>query len=110
MCEEKGRISVSLHRVKPLDMDIIEPPLARPQEIPRGKEMMLKCVHELYVQSGRVKTSTEESAKVKELLVEPNETTFHGPEKPLTTMNTIEHEIPTTGRPVRIPPRMVAPG
>ncbi len=30
-----------------LDMDIIEPPLARPQEIPREKGMMLKCVHEL---------------------------------------------------------------
>ncbi len=34
-----------------LDMDIIEPPLARPQELPREKEMMLKCVHELYVRA-----------------------------------------------------------
>ncbi len=30
-----------------LDMDIIEPPLARPQEILREKGTMLKCVHDL---------------------------------------------------------------
>ncbi len=45
---------------------------------------------------------------VKELLVEHNETTFHDPEKPLTRTNTIEHKIPTTGRPMRITPRRVA--
>ncbi len=49
-------------------------------------------------------------AKVKELLVEHNETTFHDPEKPLTRTNTIVLEIPTTGRPVRIQPRRIAPG
>ncbi len=47
---------------------------------------------------------------MKEFLVEHNETTFHDPEKTLTTTNTIEHEIPTIGRPVRIPPHRVAPG
>ncbi len=92
-----------------LDMDIIEPPLARPQEVPREKGMMLKCVHDLYVRASK-NLSVKESAKVKELLVEHNETTFHNPEKPLTRTNTIEHEIPMTGRPVRIPPRKVAPG
>ncbi len=51
-----------------LDMDIIEPPLARPKEVPREKGTMLDCVQELY---------------------------------------TIEHELPTTNRPMRIPPRMV---
>ncbi len=60
--------------------------------------------------SGLVKTSPEESDKVKELLVEHNETTFHYPEKPLTRTDTIEHKIPTTGRPVRIPPCRIAPG
>ncbi len=92
-----------------LDMHIIEAPLARPQEVPREKGTMLKCVHELYVRASK-NLSTEESAKVKELLVKHNKTTFHNPEKPLTTTNTIEHEIPTTGRPVMIPPRRVAPG
>ncbi len=92
-----------------LDMDIIEPPLARPQEVPREKGMMLKGVHDLYVRANK-NLSVMESAKVKELLVEHNETTFHDPEKTLTATNTIEHEIPMTGRPVRIPPRRVAPG
>ncbi len=92
-----------------LDMDIIEPPVASSQELPREKVTMLKCVHDLYVRASK-NLSVEESAKVKELLVEHNETTFQDPEKPLTRTNTIEHEIPTTGRPVRIPPCRVAPG
>ncbi len=90
-----------------LYMEIIELPLARPQEIPREKGTMLKCVHDLYVRASK-NLSPQDSAKVKELLVEHNETTFHNPEKPLTRMNTIEHEIPMTGRLVRIPPRRVA--
>ncbi len=73
------------------------------------KGTMLKCVHELYFRATK-NLSTKESAKVKELLVKNNETTFHDPKKPLTTTNTIEHEIPMTGRPVRIPLRRVAPG
>ncbi len=32
-----------------LDMDIIEPPLPRPEEILREKGIMFKCVHDLYV-------------------------------------------------------------
>ncbi len=60
--------------------------------------------------SGLVKTSPEESAKVKELLVEHNETTYHDPEKPLTRTDTIEHKILSTGRPVKIPSHRVAPG
>ncbi len=92
-----------------LDMDIIEPPLARLQEVPGEKGTMLKFVHELYIRASK-NLSTEESVKVKELLVEHNDTTFHDPEKPLTTTNTIEHEIPMTSRPVRIPTRRVAPG
>ncbi len=92
-----------------LDMDIIEPPLARPQEVPREKGMMLKGVHDLYVRASK-NLSITDSANMKELLVEHNETTFHDPEKTLTTTNTIEHEIPMTVRPVRIPPRRVALG
>ncbi len=92
-----------------LDMDIIEPPLARPQEIPREKGMMLKDVHDLYVRTSK-NLSLTENAKVKELLVEHNKTTFHDPETTLTTTNTIEHEIPMAGRPVRIPPCRVALG
>ncbi len=44
------------------------------------------------------------------MLVKHNKTTFHGPEKPLTRTDTIEHEIPTSGRSVRIPPCRVALG
>ncbi len=47
---------------------------------------------------------------MKELLVEHNETTFHDPGKPLTRTDTMEHEIPNSGRPVRIPPHRIAPG
>ncbi len=47
---------------------------------------------------------------MKELLVERNEITFHDPVKPLTITDTIEYEIPMTGRPMRIPPNRVAPG
>ncbi len=54
-----------------LDMDIIEPPLARPQEVPREKGTMLKDVHDLYVRASKNLTVME-SAKVKELLVEHN--------------------------------------
>ncbi len=92
-----------------LDMGIIEPPLARPQEVRREKGMMLKGVHDLYVKACKNLFVTE-SVKVKQLLVEHNKTTFHDPEKTLTTTNTIDHEIPTTGRPVRILPRRVIPG
>ncbi len=70
---------------------------------------MLDCVQELYVRA-RKNLSITERGKMKELLVEHNETTFHDPEKLLTRTNTIEHEIPTTGRPVSIPPRRVALG
>ncbi len=87
-----------------LDMEIIEPPLVRHQEILREKGTMLKCVHGLYIMASKNFTP-QESVKVKELLVEHND-----PEKPLTRTNTIDHEIPTTGRPVIIPPRRVAPG
>ncbi len=52
-----------------LDMDIIEPPLARPQEVLKEKGTMLKGVHDLYVRASKNLT---ESAKVKELLVEHN--------------------------------------
>ncbi len=52
-----------------LDIDIIEPPLARPQETLREKGTMLKCVHELYIRASK-NISIEESTKVKELLVE----------------------------------------
>ncbi len=52
-----------------LDMDIIGPPLARPQEVLREKGMMLKGVHDLYVKANKYLSITE-SAKVKELLVE----------------------------------------
>ncbi len=69
---------------------------------------MLKGVHDLYVRASK-NLSVTESAKVKELFFEHNETTFNDPEKTLTTTNKIEHEIPMTGRPVRIPPRRVAP-
>ncbi len=71
--------------------------------------MLKKCVDWLYVRASK-NLSIKGSAKVKELLVEHNETTFHDHEKPLTRTNTIEHEIPTTGRPVRTPPRRVSPG
>ncbi len=76
-----------------LDMDVIEPPLASPQEVPREKGTMLKCVHDLYVRASK-NLSITASAKVKELLVDHNENTFHDPEK--TATNTIEHEIPMT--------------
>ncbi len=92
-----------------LDLDIIEPPLARLQEVLREKGLMLKGVHNLFVRANK-NLSVTESVKVKELLVEHNKTTFHDPEKTLTTTNTIEHEIPTTGRPVRIPPCRIAQG
>ncbi len=70
---------------------------------------MLKGVLDLYVRASK-NLSITESAKVKELLVKHNETTFHDPEKTLTATNTIVHEIPMTGRPVRILTLRVAPG
>ncbi len=89
------------------DMDIVEAPLSRIQVIPREKGTMLQCIHDLFVRAGK-NLSHEESVKVKELLVEHNETTFHDPEKPLTRTDTIEHKILTTDRPMRIPPHRVA--
>ncbi len=87
-------------------MDIMEPPLVRPQEIQRLKGTMLNvsmtCTSQNNLYVG-------ESAKVKELLVEHNETTFHDHEKSLTRTNTMEHKIPITGRPIRIPPHRTAP-
>ncbi len=51
-----------------LDMEIIKPPLARPQDILREKGTMLKCVHDLYGRASK-NLPPEVSAKVKELLV-----------------------------------------
>ncbi len=92
-----------------LAMDIIKPHLARPQQTLMEKGTMLKCEHDLYVRASK-NLSHEESAKVIELLVEHNETTFHDPEKHLTRTDTIEHEIPMTGILVRTPPCSVALG
>ncbi len=36
-----------------LDVEVIEPPLAMPQEIPRDKGTMLKCGHDLYVRASK---------------------------------------------------------
>ncbi len=91
-----------------LDMEIIEAPFSRPTAIPREKGTMIDFVHDLLVRANK-NLSPNESAKVKELLIEHNETTFHDSEKPLMKTDTIEHEIPTSGRPVRIPPRRIAP-
>ncbi len=51
-----------------LDIEIIEPPVARHQEIPREKGTMLKCFHDLYVRASK-NFSPQESAKETELLV-----------------------------------------
>ncbi len=92
-----------------LDMEIVEAPLSRPNVIPREKVTMIDCVHDLLMGASK-NLSPEESAKVKELLVEHNETTIHDPDKPLTRTDTIEHEIPTSDRTVRIPPCRILPG
>ncbi len=55
-------------------ISIIEPPLARPHKVQREKGT--KCVSDLYIRVSK-NLSVKESAKVKELLVELNETTFH---------------------------------
>ncbi len=91
-----------------LNMEIVEAPLAIPKSIPREIGIIINCVHHLLIRASK-NLSPEESAKVKELLVE-HETTFDDPEKPLTRTDTIEHEIPTSVRPVRIPCQRVAPG
>ncbi len=69
---------------------------------------MIDCVHDLLVRASK-NLCPKDSAKVKELLIKHSETSFHDPEKPLTRTDTIEHEIPTSGRPVRIPPHRIAP-
>ncbi len=92
-----------------LDMDIIEPPLAGPRATPREKGKLIDCVQDLLFRASK-NLSPEEMAKLKELLVEHNETPFHDPEKPLTRTDTIVHEITTTCRPLRIPPHRIAPG
>ncbi len=86
-----------------LDMDIVEAPLSRPRAISREKGILIDSVQDLFIKASK-HLSPEESAKVKELLVKHNETTFHDPEKPLLRTDTIVHEILTTGKPVRIPP------
>ncbi len=50
-----------------LDMVILKPPLARPQDIHRKKGTMLQCLHDLYIRASK-NLSPEESAKVKKLL------------------------------------------
>ncbi len=79
------------------DMKIVEAPLARPKAISREKGTMIDCVHDLLIRVSK-SLSPEETAKVKEFLVEHNETIFHDPEKPLIRTDTIEHENPTSGR------------
>ncbi len=76
---------------------------------PREKGTLIDCVQDLFLRASK-NLSPEESARVKEVLVKHNETTFDDPEKPLLRTDTIVHEIPTTGRPVRIPPHRIPPG
>ncbi len=90
-----------------LDMDIVEAPLSRPRDISSEKGTMLDCVQELFTW---VSYSTKECAKMKEVLTEHNETTFHDPEKPLMRTDIIEHENSNIGQPVTIPPHRVPPG
>ncbi len=92
-----------------INMDIVEDPLSRPRAIHREKGTLINCVQDLLVRASKT-LYLEESAKVKELLVKHSETTFHEHEKPLTRTDTMEHEIPTSGKPVRIPPHRIAPG
>ncbi len=87
-----------------LGMDIVEDPLSRTRVIPMEKGTML----ELFTWSSK-NLSPEESEKVKEVLVEHNETIFHDPEKILTRTDTIKHKILTLDPPVRIPRRRVPP-
>ncbi len=51
-----------------LDMDIIEPSLARLQGVPREKGTLLKGVHDLYVRASK-NLSVKESVKVKEFIL-----------------------------------------
>ncbi len=92
-----------------IDMEIIVALLSRPKAIYREKRTMIDCGHDLLVRASKHLYHTE-SAKVTELLFEHNETRFHDTEKPLMRTDTIEHEIPTSGRHVRISPHMVTPG
>ncbi len=87
-----------------LGMDIVEDPLSRTRVIPMEKGTML----ELFTWSSK-NLSPEESEKVKEVLVEHNETIFHDPEKILTRTDTIKHKILTLDPPERIPRRRVPP-
>ncbi len=75
-----------------LKMDIVEAPLSTHSAIPREKGTLIDCVQDLFRRASK-NFSPEESAKVKELLVEHNETTFHVPEKPLSRTDTIVHKI-----------------
>ncbi len=85
-----------------LDMNIVEAPLSRPKTIPREKGTLIDCVQDLFNWACK-NISPEESAMVKEVLVEHNETTLHDTEKHLMRPDTIEHGILTTGRHVMIP-------
>ncbi len=58
-------------KVFDLNMDIIEPPLAIPQEIQMEKGTMQKGVHDLYIRASK-NISPQGKANVKELLVEHN--------------------------------------
>ncbi len=69
-------------------MDIVEAPLSRPRAIPREKGTLYDCVQDLLARASK-NLSHEESAKVKEFLVEHNETTFDDPEKLLSRTDTI---------------------
>ncbi len=70
------------------DMDIVKAALSRPRTIHRERGTMVDCVQDLFTRVGK-NLSREESTKVKEVLVEYNETTFHDPEKPLMRTDTI---------------------
>ena len=68
-----------------LDMYIIEVPISCPRLTPREEGTLIDCVQALYDRACKNLSSSERS-KVKEVLVEHNETTFHDPEKPKQTL------------------------
>ncbi len=69
----------------------VEAPLWRPI-IPMEKSTLLHCVQDLFTWAS-YNLSPKESAKVKEVLVEHKDTTFHDPVKHLNRTNKIEHKI-----------------
>ena len=91
------------------DMDVMNPPVAKPRKVPLEPNELPEDVQKLLDDCKGI--LTQEQALAAEEFIRKQVTTFVDPSRPLVGTDAVAHYIDTqNARPIRIPPRRVPPG